>query len=358
MNTHAKNTLTSHTIKQHAREIGLDMVGIANIERFEGAPAHRHPCSMLPGTRSVIVCANRIGRGTLRGIEEGTNWIPYTYYSYHGLLNSLFLPRQVYALASFVDDHGYDAVPYWPVQKNSSHPPKKLRPGESVPHADIHARITATAAGLGEIGWSTIFLTKRFGPRQRLHFIFTDAVLEPDLLVPPGTICDRCMACVKGCQSAAIPGPKEGKTHSVTIENYTYEWGALDAGKCCLGYHGLDKQCSPFLAKDCPGLVLDVTKQRVSQEEAYKLVHTVSRGRWRKSEEFPSGYVVEGHMAIHQCVTVAGQNGSAQGICAGRGCLRSCMDHLERKDAIEQKFHSGPFIRRPRWLLPLREDQT
>ena len=34
------------------------------------------------------------------------------------------------------------------------------------------------AAGLGEIGWSKVFMTKKFGPRQRIHAIITDPGID------------------------------------------------------------------------------------------------------------------------------------------------------------------------------------
>ncbi len=37
-------------------------------------------------------------------------------------------------------------------------------------------------------------------------------------------------------------------------------------------------------------------------------------------------------------------------VCVGRGCLRACLDHLEKTGRIEAKFKT-PFIRRERWKL-------
>ena len=71
----------------------LDLFGVANIERFDGAPERMHPAAIFPEARSVIVVGRRIVRGGWRGIEEGTYWPNYTYFGYHGLLNSLFILR-------------------------------------------------------------------------------------------------------------------------------------------------------------------------------------------------------------------------------------------------------------------------
>jgi epoxyqueuosine reductase len=83
--------LTSEMIKNKAKELGLDMVGIANIERYENAPPMMNPKNYFPEAKSVIVTVMRIPRGTYRGIEEGTHWHNYTYYAYNRL-NTLFRP--------------------------------------------------------------------------------------------------------------------------------------------------------------------------------------------------------------------------------------------------------------------------
>jgi hypothetical protein len=37
-------------------------------------------------------------------------------------------------------------------------------------------------------------------------------------------------------------------------------------------------------------------------------------------------------------------------ICGARGCIRACMNALERADRIENKFHNK-FYKKPSWLL-------
>ena len=84
--------LTKEEIKNFALSAGLDLVGVANIERFENAPEDMHPSTIFPEARSVIVVGKRILRGGWQGSEEGTYWPSYTYFDYHGLLNTLFIP--------------------------------------------------------------------------------------------------------------------------------------------------------------------------------------------------------------------------------------------------------------------------
>jgi len=68
-----RNMLTSQMIKDRAKELGIDDIGIGNIERFDNAPPLMSVKNYFPGAKSVIAIVMRIPRGTYRGIEEGTH---------------------------------------------------------------------------------------------------------------------------------------------------------------------------------------------------------------------------------------------------------------------------------------------
>jgi ferredoxin len=225
-------------------------------------------------------------------------------------------------------------------------PEQPLRPGAVGPNVHLAIRIAGVAAGLGEIGWSKVFLTRRFGPRVRLHAILTEAELRPDPLIEPGSLCTRCMACVEGCQADAIPHVRDGRTVRIQIEGKTYEWADVQMGRCTLGFHGGDPSVSPFLHKTFPGYCFDPRRQDVSENAAYKLCWPLSLERWPATDEDPSGWRVEGHARLRQW---GGDGSFAVG--GSRGCMRSCFDCLERTGRVEQTFENGRFVKRPRWLL-------
>lgn len=339
-------TLTSQMVKEFAVRQGLDLVGVANIERFSGAPPRMHPAAILPNAKSVIVVCRRILRGNWRGIEEGTYWPNYTYFGYHGLLNSFFIPMPLYETACFIEDFGWEAVPYYPGSPEGVGPNAPIRPGSVAPDVHLAIRIAGVAAGLGEMGWSKVFLSRKFGPRVRLHAIITDAELQPDPLVEPGSLCSKCMACVKGCPSCAIPHVKDGKIVRIQIEDKTYEWGDVQMGRCTLSYHGGDPTVSPFIHKTFPGYDFDASKQNISEDQAYKMCWPFSRGAWRKTEEDDSGYIIEGHAKLAEW-----GGDTSYGVGGSRGCMRSCFNFMEKHGDIEQTFENGEFIKRPRWLL-------
>ncbi|MCD6351063.1 MAG: hypothetical protein J7M26_02990 [Armatimonadetes bacterium] len=334
-------SLTAEAVKQFAFDRGADLVGIASMDRFEGAPAQMDPRNIWPDARSAIVIGRRIPRGVYRGIEEGTHWPNYTFYGYNRL-NVLFRPIVTYETACFIEDHGWEALPVYPGVPEAEPSHQQLRPDLPAPNVVPHIRLAAVAAGLGEIGWSKVFLSPQFGPRQRLGMILTDAELEPDPLFD-GQICDRCMACVEACPGA-IPHQREGKVVRITLAGRTLEWADVDMGICTATHHGMNKEVSPFLARDFPGLRLNLREQGLTEEEAYKLTYTLARATWRRTDEFPSGSVIDFYrMALGATGYFA--------ICGARGCIRACMDHLEKTGRIGNLFHE-PFRRRPRWSLP------
>ena len=105
--------LTSEMIKQRAAELGVGCIAIGNIQRFQNAPKLMSPISYFPEAKSVIALAMPSPRGANRGIEEGTHWHNYTFYTYNKL-NTLFRPIKTYELCRFIEDNGYEAVAHYP----------------------------------------------------------------------------------------------------------------------------------------------------------------------------------------------------------------------------------------------------
>ncbi len=334
--------LTSAQVKEYAKAAGADLCGIANIERFEGAPAQMDPRYIFPEARSAVVLARRIPRGVYRGIEEGTHWNNYTFYGYNRL-NTWFLPKAQYETACFIEDHGFEAVPVYPGVPEAQPHMAPLRDGQPGPDVYPHIRIAGVAAGIGEIGWSKVFLSHELGPRQRLCMILTDAELEPDPLIEPNTICNLCMRCVEECPGHCIPHIREGRVVEIRIEDKTYRWADVDMGACTLTHHGMNKEASPFLAKDFPGLVLDVCHQHMTEEEAYKLCYTLARGTWRTTSEFPTGHVVDYYKMMLDSTGYFA-------VCGARGCIRACMMSGGVAGAADERFHNK-FRKRPMWTL-------
>ena len=189
--------MNSAELKKFARDVvGVDNIGIASIERFDSAPPYMHPKAIMPECKSVIVFTRRILRGCLRGIEEGTHWPSYQVFAYAGLTK--LIHQANYRIGRFIEDHGFDAVPAPPAATLKEAGPRGPVPegGKYPRNINISVRIAAVLAGLGEMGWSKVFLSEDYGPRQRIGVILTDAELEADE-VKIGHICDQCKLCAR-----------------------------------------------------------------------------------------------------------------------------------------------------------------
>ncbi len=299
--------LTAAQVKRWAKECGADLVGIASMDRFEGAPKQCDPRYISPRAKSMIVLGFRVLRGALRGIEE--------------------MPMVIWNLAARLEDAGFEAVPIpntfpWTASHSAGHDPaltdqprpdwsRPVSPDKPAPDVFVHLRIAAFAAGLGEIGYSKMLLTPEYGPRQRLGCIITDAELEPDPIIKPGTLCDRCMACVRECTGGCI---SKVRTVKIKVAGYDVEWGEIDMERCTRFFCGGSERHNPFMtsAEDKAGF-----NRPGYQAQGYKVNATYDYGR-----------ALEG----------------------SRGCTRACMVHLEEQGKLGNKF-ATPFRIKPQWRL-------
>lgn len=336
-------------LRRLAREMGGDL-GVANIERFDNAPRMMHPKNIFPECKSVISIVAPIPRGTYRGITEGTHWSNYTYYSYNRL-NTLFRPMITYEAACLLEDEGHEAVAIYPgVPERPGNRPA-VAPDRPAPEVNLNVRIAGVACGLGEMGWSKVFIHPKWGPRVRLGTILTDVEIEPDPMIKPGTLCNRCMRCVKDCPGGAIPKPGERPPIQIKIDDTVYEWGDVHMGRCTLTHHGLNYEASPFLKKALPGANLDVRNSDVSEEVAYRMTYTLALGKWSPNPEIPTDAIMPYYRQIMDHVGYFA-------ICGAKGCIRACMDVQERCKNIEQcNFPTKVFPRKP-WQLPKPEEDS
>lgn len=212
-------------LEAFAREAGADVFGVADAERFGELPADKHPAAIFPEARSVIVIGRRITRGTLRGVEEGTNFTNYRLYGVDWL-EDRFLAMTTFRVAEFLEDNGWEAVPL------PNLPPEVPPMGVSVrndrppPNVLLDFDDAAVRAGVGEIGFCGVLLTPEFGPRQRVQMILTDAAIEPSpMLAEP--ICPRSEKCSGYCPLGAYAGRRV-----LTICGKTMEVAKIDFRRC------------------------------------------------------------------------------------------------------------------------------
>ena len=308
-------------IKRKALEAGADVVGIGNIERWANAPLQMDPKQIMPECKSIIGMVFRVDRGSLRGIEEGTFFSNYSAMGYGGI-TYLYMPMTVINVSKFIEDQGYEAIPLghqsdWRGIDGQGYTPRNYsrpaRPGQATPDIMLHLRIAAYLCGLGEIGYSKMFLSPQFGPRCRVGVILTDVELEPDPIYDGPQLCNRCMACIKACPGNCFNPDKPVK---VNLAGHNVEWASIDELKCNIAFRG-------------------AKRTGVEQETPYQQdqFNDTVPGEWSPFFRKPKNLYNTG-----------------QAVCGARGCTRACMISLENRGVLQNTF-KDKFRRRPEWSI-------
>ncbi len=185
-------------VKQRALDQGAHLVGIASVDRFDGAPKGHHPTDLLRSARSVVVLAHRFFQSVLECDRFGTKselippkelWeVQTTVFKFMYDTANMRLQQVASQVGFLLEEHGHSALPL----------PAGGRKVGAGRYAFFSHRHAAVAAGLGEIGLNNLLLTPKYGPRVRLESLITSAELEPDPLysgppICPGEECGLCM---------------------------------------------------------------------------------------------------------------------------------------------------------------------
>lgn len=189
-------------IEATVKSEGIDLLGFAPKSRFEALPPEKNPFSIFPEGKTVILVGKRICRGSLRGVEEGTNFVDYNLFG-KDWLEDEFLALACYGLTNTLEDFGWEAVPVFPNPCELAPTGVSVEAGRPAPNVFPDFDFAAVACGLCELGYNGLPLSPKFGSRQRFHMIITDAELPATPLLTE-SVCDKCMACVKACPMGAI----------------------------------------------------------------------------------------------------------------------------------------------------------
>ena len=95
-------------------------------------------------------------------------------------------------------------------------------------------------------------------------------------------------------------------------------------------------------------MAFDVRNSEMTEEEAYIMTYTMANGRWGRK---PESNAVMGY--YDYILTHTGYFA----ICGARGCIRACMNALEKSKRIENLFHNN-FYYKKSWLLPNKPEKV
>ena len=348
--------LDSKSIKEFAKGCGADLVGIGSMDRFDGAPEQWDPRFAFPEAKSIIGLGFRIHRGLLRGYEEGTYFGAYPSMGYANI-NDVWGPTVLRQLGSFIEDAGHEAV----IFNNSAirygfQAGRSVGPGKPKPDIFIHFRIAGVICGMGEIGYSNVFLTPEFGPRQRLAFIITDAELDPDPIFPGG-LCDRCMLCVKECPGQAI---SKKQFDEYTVAGKKYAKAKLDEFRCSAIFQSSSPEYNPFGTAETDQVSREIIENGQQSMARKTEAGFFSNGVSEDGKQYWDGGAIHDWFAQKIGFIGAGvKNFNHPGaICGGRGCIMACMRHLESQGKLKNKFALPFRIRKPWKLTPLDQESS
>lgn len=251
--------LTADAIKEKARQLGADLVGIADGKVMDENPPDpdnpRRPSDITDyDADRVIVLAKRYSAGTSRILA----WNDRHKY-YNDELALTLLEEASLELVYWLEDHGYPAIIVPPTHVD----PWRYRndPGEHMSTL-ISLNHAAVEAGLGTLGLNLQLLTPEFGPRVIIGAVLSSVPVEPDKRMETA-LCHgpECGRCLKTC-----PGD--------TVRHWDRDWPACDRYRSPHGFAQL---------ADHLGNILDETepqkrKEMVRSEDSFNLWQSILRG--------------------------------------------------------------------------------
>ena len=186
--------ITAATVKQKARELGADLVGIASADVLNAFPPDprwpQTPERISPHCKSVVVVVQRIPIGAFRC---KTN-VPVQYVD---MLVLRKMDKVAYRLSEWLERAGHPSFVTAAQETDWSY--KKASYGR------LSTRHLGIEAGLGTLGLDVNILTPEYGPRIYLTGLLTEAELEPDTPMREQVcIGESCSRCLHSCPTDAV----------------------------------------------------------------------------------------------------------------------------------------------------------
>ena len=240
--TRSSREKMTRAVKEKALSLGAHLVGIAPMERMEGAPPELHPQRLLPEANSIISMAYRINRGIQQLHLRGVSPMPFSRFA--GLEPRTRLDEMALDLANFLEDMDYVTLP---VPANQYYYQDKGV-------GEISHRHVAMAAGLGRLGRGGFLVTPQYGGAVQLISVLTTAQLQPDPMLKE----DPCKGCPQPCVSICpIQAIRLDRDRVIVMEGKEYRYGWLSYLRCLWGCGGLVMADRFYALSDLPMPTID-----------------------------------------------------------------------------------------------------
>lgn len=254
-----KKPMTAADIKTKARDLGVDLVGIADGATLEKNPPDpnrpQRPSDITEHDAGrVIVLVKRLNRGVAR-IQAWND--RHKYYNDELALSSL--EEASLELVYWLEDNGYPAIIVPPTHVDpwtyDGNPKDHLSTLISLPHA-------AVEAGLGTLGLNLQLLTPEYGPRVVISAVLCSVDVDCDTKMDKA-LClgPTCARCLKVC-----PGDAVG--------HWARDWGSCDPYRSPHGFSQLARHIGRIIAEP------DATAQKelLVSEDSFNLWQSILRG--------------------------------------------------------------------------------
>ncbi|HWQ02925.1 MAG TPA: tRNA epoxyqueuosine(34) reductase QueG [Candidatus Nitrosotenuis sp.] len=229
MNAAAEKT---RWVTEQARALGFDLCGVARAEDFpelERLPEwlargyagemkylhdarRRSPASVLPGAKSIIVCAMNYNTGHPLSTEVGADPGVRPEGAHAGAPLQENAPRGWISRYAWGDDY-HDVFGEKLDALVAAMRAEFTEPFDARAYVDtgpVHERIAAKRAGLGWLAKNTLLINEQLGSWLLLGVILTTMELAPSLAPgepPPADLCGQCTLCIEACPTGAIFEP-------------------------------------------------------------------------------------------------------------------------------------------------------
>ena len=227
--------VSKEKIKEVALKNGVDLFGIASIDRFEYAPEGFHPRDIYDRTETVIVFAIKLPTESL----FADNPVPFTH------VNTMAMQRMdliTYTISTELDNLGLknvliptdDPYLYWNGEEQEG-------------RAILSLRHAGELAGMGKLGRNNLLINKDYGNMIQIGALLTKEKLESDPLADYEVCPPNCRICLDNCPQKALTGKTVIQKYCRPISNYKTEKGytikkCFECRKRCPSVTGINTQ--------------------------------------------------------------------------------------------------------------------